>query len=85
LGNSIEYPQANERISTTSSELRIMPTKEQFELVINLAQEKLNDINEEETFELNGKEVSVVSAMEALANVWDYKCDLIRGGLYYGS
>jgi len=49
-----------------------MTIKEQFELVINLAQEKLNDINEEETFELNGKEVSVVDAMEALANVWDY-------------
>ena len=48
-----------------------MTTKEKFELVINLAQEKLNDIHEEETFELNGKEVSVVSAMEALADVWD--------------
>ena len=40
---------------------------------------------EEETFELNGEEVSVVSAMEALADVWDYKCDLIRDGKYYGS
>tara|TARA_R110000824_G_scaffold396222_1_gene597562 strand:+ start:289 stop:477 length:189 start_codon:yes stop_codon:yes gene_type:complete len=62
-----------------------MTTKEEFELVINLAQEKLNDINEEETFELNGKEVSVVTAMEALANVWDYKCVLIRDGKSYGS
>ena len=62
-----------------------MTTKEKFELVINLAQERLNDINEEETFELDGKEVSVVDAMEALANVWDYKCDLIRDGKYYGS
>jgi len=43
-----------------------MTTKEQFKLVINLAQEKLNDINEE-TFEVDGKEVSVVDAMEALA------------------
>ena len=62
-----------------------MTTKEQFELVIHLAQERLDDIYEEETFELNGKEVSVVSAMEALANVWDYKCDLIRDGQSYGS
>ena len=46
-----------------------MTTKEQFELVTNLAQEKLNDINEEETFELNGEEVSVVDAMKALAKV----------------
>ena len=82
MDNSIEYPQANER---TSSELRIMTTKEQFELVLNLAQERLDDIYEEETFELNGKEVSVVSAMEALADVWDYKCDLIREGQHYGS
>ena len=62
-----------------------MTTKEKFELVINLAQEKLNDITKEETFELNGKEVSVVSAMEALADVWDYKCDLIRDGQFYES
>ena len=62
-----------------------MTTKEQFKLVINLAQERLDDIYEEETFELDGKEVSVVSAMEALADVWDYKCDLIRDGKYYGS
>jgi len=47
----------------------IMTTKEKFELVINLAQEKLNDINEEEIFELRGKKVSVVDAMESLANV----------------
>ena len=46
-----------------------MTTKEKFELVINLAQEKLNDINEEEIFELRGKKVSVVDAMESLANV----------------
>ena len=70
-----------------------MTTKEQFELVINLAQEKLSEVYEEETFEIEGvfndreqtKKVSVVSAMEAIANVWDYKCDLIRDGQYYGS
>ncbi len=49
-----------------------MTTKEKFELVINLAQEKLYDINEEETFELNSKKISVIDAMEALAGVWNY-------------
>ena len=62
-----------------------MTTKEKFELVINLAQAQLTEINEEETCELNGEQVSVVDAMEALADVWDYKCDLIRHGKYYGS
>ena len=72
-----------------------MSTKEKFEIVLNLAQERLNDIYEEETFELNGEEVSVVDAMDALESVWDYKCDfesvwdykcdLIRDGEYYGS
>jgi len=46
-----------------------MTTKEQFEVVINLAQERLNDINEEEAFELDEREVFVVDAMEALAKV----------------
>ena len=62
-----------------------MRIKEQFELVINLAQEKLNDINEEETFELCGEEVPVKDAQDALAIAWDYKNDLIRDGQYYGS
>ena len=60
-------------------------TKEAFEIVLTLAQEKLNDITEEETFELCGEEVSVVDAMDALALAWDYKNDLIRDGQYYGS
>ena len=62
-----------------------MTTKEKFEIVLNLAQDKLNDIYEEETFELNGEEVSIADAMDALESVWDYKCDLIRDGQYYGS
>ena len=49
-----------------------MTTKEKFELVINLAQEKLYDIDEEETFELNSKKIAVIDAMEALAGVWNY-------------
>ena len=62
-----------------------MTTKEAFELVLTLAQEKLHDIYEEETFELCGEEVSVVDAQKALAIAWDYKNDLIRDGRYYGS
>ena len=49
-----------------------MTTKEKFELVINLAQEKLYDIDEEETFELNSKKIAAIDAMEALAGVWNY-------------
>ena len=62
-----------------------MTTKEAFELVLTLAQEKLHDIYEEETFELCGEEVPVVDVEVALAIAWDYKNDLIRDGQYYGS
>ena len=62
-----------------------MTTKEAFEISLTLAQEQLNDITEEETFELCGEEVSVTDAMDALALAWDYKNDLIRGGTGYGS
>ena len=54
-----------------------MTTKEAFELVLTLAQEKLNDIYEEETFELCGEEVSVVDAQKALAYMKPL-VDLIR-------
>ena len=63
----------------------LMTTKEAFEIVLTLAQEKLNDIYEEETFELCGEEVPVKDAQDALAIAWDYKNDLIRDGQYYGS
>ena len=54
-----------------------MTTKEAFELVLTLAQEKLHDIYEEETFELCGEEVPVADAQEALSIAWDFKQDLI--------
>ena len=62
-----------------------MTTKEAFEIVLTLAQEKLHDIYEEETFELCGEEVAVKDAQDALAIAWDYKNDLIRDRQYYGS
>ena len=62
-----------------------MTTKEAFEIVLTLAQEKLHDIYEEETFELCGEEVPVKEAQDALSLVWDYKNDLIRDGQFYGS
>ena len=62
-----------------------MTTKEAFEIALTLAQEALNYIYEEETFELCGEEVSVADAQKALAIAWDYKNDLIRDGQYYGS
>jgi len=54
-----------------------MTTKEAFQLVLTLAQEKLHDVYEEETFELCGEEVPVADAQEALSIAWDFKQDLI--------
>ena len=50
-----------------------MTTKEAFQLVLTLAQEKLHDIYEEETFELCGEEVPVKDAQDALAIAWIIK------------